>query len=115
VCFVCSNFPTKKHYDWFSKTFGNICWICSPSIIKYLEPSTSDLFTVRFVDSHFDESDFPTLGGERKKLEKDIGWIELSLSHLDSRIEECELEVQRIIHLQKLTNQLPNGFTDRKR
>jgi len=37
---------------------------------------------------------------ERKKLEKDIGWNELSLSHLDSHTKECELEVQRIIHLQ---------------
>ena len=27
----------------------------SPSIIKYLEPSTRDLFTARFVNSHFDE------------------------------------------------------------
>ena len=84
----------------------------SPSIIKYLEPSTGDLFTARFADSHFDESIFPTLGGERKKLEKDIGWNELSLSHLDPRTKECELEVQRIIHLQKLANQLSEAFTD---
>jgi len=84
----------------------------SPSIIKYLEPSTGDLFIARFADSHFDESVFPTLGGERKKVEKDIGWNELSLSHLDPRTKECELEVQRIIHLQKLANQLPYAFTD---
>jgi len=43
---------------------------------------------------------FPTLGGERKQLEKNIGWNELSLSYLDPRTKECELEVQRIIHLQ---------------
>jgi len=87
----------------------------SPSIIKYLEPSTGDLFIARFADSHFDESVFPTLGGERKKVEKDIGWNELSLSHLDPRTKECELEVQRIIHLQKLANQLPYAFIDTKR
>jgi len=84
------------------------------SIIKYLEPSICDLFTTQFVDSHFDESIFPTLGDERKKLEKDIGWNELSLSHLDPHIKECELEVQQIIHLQKLANQLPDAFTDTK-
>jgi len=33
-------------------------------------------------------------------LEKGIGWNELSLSRLDSCTKECELEVQRIIHLQ---------------
>ena len=38
----------------------------SPSIIKYLEPTTGDLFTARFADCHFDESNFPTLGGESK-------------------------------------------------
>jgi len=32
-------------------------------------------------------------------LEKDICWNELSLSCLDPRTKECELEVQRIIHL----------------
>ena len=49
----------------------------SPSIINYLEPSTSDLFIALFVDSHFDESVFLLLGKERNKLEKDIGWNEL--------------------------------------
>jgi len=55
------------------------------------------------------------LGGEKKKLEKNIGSNELSLSHLDSRTKKCELEVQRIIHLQKLINQLPYAFIDTKR
>ncbi|XP_058733845.1 uncharacterized protein LOC131605515 [Vicia villosa] len=86
----------------------------SPSIIKYLEPTTGDLFTARFADCHFDESNFPTLGGENKKLEKDISWNEVSLSHLDPRTKQYELEVQKIIHLQNLANQLPNAFTDPK-
>jgi len=87
----------------------------SPLIIKYIEPSTSDLFTTRFTDIHFDESVFLTLGGERKKLERDVGWNELSLSHLDPRTKECELEVQQIIYLQNLANQLPDDFTNTKR
>ena len=53
----------------------------SPSIIKYLEPSTGDLFTARFSDCHFDEKLYPTLGGETKQLV--ISWNELSLSHYD--------------------------------
>ena len=71
----------------------------SPSIIKYLEPSTRDLFTARFADCHFDELSFPTLGGENKPSEKEISWNELSLSHFDPRTKQCELEVQKIIHL----------------
>ena len=34
----------------------------SPSIIKYIEPLTSDLFIVKFAYCHFDESHFLTLG-----------------------------------------------------
>ncbi|KAI3821171.1 hypothetical protein L1987_08729 [Smallanthus sonchifolius] len=87
----------------------------SPSIIKYLEPTTGDLFTARFVDCHFNESTFPTLGGDEKQLNGDICWNELSLTHMDPRTKECELEVQRIIHLQRLANQLPDVFADPKR
>jgi len=34
----------------------------SPTIIKYLEPTTGDLFKARYADCHFDESEYPTLG-----------------------------------------------------
>jgi len=44
----------------------------SPSIIKYLEPSTGDMFTTRFADCHFDESNCPTIGGENKQLNREI-------------------------------------------
>ncbi|RVX05857.1 hypothetical protein CK203_023751 [Vitis vinifera] len=37
------------------------------------------------------------------------------MSHLDPRTNQCELEVQRIIHLQNLANQLPNAFIDTKK
>lgn len=33
----------------------------SPSIIRYLEPLTGDVFTARYADCHFDESMFPKL------------------------------------------------------
>ncbi|PIM99594.1 hypothetical protein CDL12_27911 [Handroanthus impetiginosus] len=55
----------------------------SPSITEYLEPKPEDLFTARFTDCHFDESVFPTLGGENKQLKKEIDWNALFLSHLD--------------------------------
>jgi hypothetical protein len=42
----------------------------SPSIIKYLEPLTRNVFTARFADCQFDETIFPILGGEKEKLKK---------------------------------------------
>ena len=37
------------------------------------------------------------------------------MSHFDPRTNQSELEVQRIIQLQNLTNQLPDAFTDTKK
>ena len=83
----------------------------SPSIIKHLEPSTGNLFTARFADCHFDESNFPTLGGDNAQLKKEISWkIPLDIS--DPRTKQSELEVQRIVHLQRIANQLPDAFND---
>ncbi|KAL1223093.1 Retrovirus-related Pol polyprotein from transposon TNT 1-94 [Cardamine amara subsp. amara] len=87
----------------------------SPTIVKYLEPTTGDLFKARYADCHFDESSYPTLGGDNNKLVKEIAWNQTSLSWQDPRTQECELEVQKIIHLQKLANQLPDSFVDPKR
>ena len=87
----------------------------SPSIIRYLEPKTGDVFTGRFADCHFNEAIFPALGGEKKQLEKEITWSEPSLLHLDPHTRQCETEVQKIMHLQEIANQLPDAFTDTKR
>ncbi|KAK6146339.1 hypothetical protein DH2020_020208 [Rehmannia glutinosa] len=89
----------------------------SPSIVRYLEPMTGDLFTARFVDCHFDETTFPSLGRDKVILDKqkpveNISWNEQSLSHLDPRISECESEVNRIIHLQNIANRIPDAFND---
>ena len=37
------------------------------------------------------------------------------MTHLDPRTNQCELEVQRIIHLKNLPNQLPDAFIDTKK
>ncbi|KAG7529168.1 Ribonuclease H-like superfamily [Arabidopsis suecica] len=90
----------------------------SPTIIKYLEPTTGDLFKARYADCHFNESEFPTLGGETNKLGKDIkeiSWNQTSLNWQDPRTLACESEVQKIINLQKLANELPDSFVDPKK
>ena len=89
----------------------------SPSIIKYLEPMTEDVFRARFADYHFNETVFPQSGREKSIPEgrHKITWNASTLSHLDQRTNQCELEVQMIIHLQNLTNQLPDSFVDTKK
>ena len=42
----------------------------SPSIIRYLEPLTGDVFRAKFANCHFNETIFPPLGGEKSILEE---------------------------------------------
>ena len=73
----------------------------SPSIIKYLEPLTGDVFTARFADCNFNETNFQTLDGGIKELGKEITWNVLLLPRLDPHTNQCKLEVQKITHLKK--------------
>ena len=59
----------------------------SPSIIRYLEPLTCDIFTARFMDYHFDETNIPPLGKRKKvhEVRNDPQWKVTHLSHLDPR------------------------------
>jgi hypothetical protein len=88
----------------------------SPTIIRYLEPLTSDLFTARFADCHFDETVFPSLGGDRKnefpRERQELSWNVPTLSHFDPRTSQCESEVKRIINLQNVADSIPDAFTD---
>ena len=62
----------------------------------------------------FNKTMFLPLRGEGSvpKERREIIWNALTLSHLDPRTNQCELEVQKTIHLQGLANQLPNAFID---
>ena len=74
----------------------------SPSIIKYLEPKTGDMFTARYADSIFDEEHFPTLGKGLYLINKEcreIDWIASSIQSLDPRTKDNELKVQRVINM----------------
>jgi hypothetical protein len=67
----------------------------SPSIIKYLEPLTEDLFTVWYTDCIFNEDYFLTLGGDYKYHSEyqEINWDDKSIISSDPRIKETELQV----------------------
>ena len=116
--------PTQRTKMGLQRRIGIYVGLDSPSIIKYLEPMTGDVFRARFVDCHFNETVFPQLGwggggggGGKLILEErhEITWNASTLSHLDQRTNQCELEVQMIIHLQNLANQLPDAFVDTKK
>ena len=87
----------------------------SPSIIKYLEPLTGDLFTDRFADCIFNEVHFPILEGELYQKEcQEIDWNAEGIPFSDPCTTETELQIQRIIDLQNITNNLPDTFSNYK-
>ena len=109
--------PTQRTKMGPQRRIGIYVGFDSPSIIKYLEPMIGDVFRARFADCHFNETVFPQLGGEKSIPEgrHEITWNASTLSHLDQCTNQCELEVQMIIHLQNLSNQLPDAFVDTKK
>ncbi|RVW81532.1 Retrovirus-related Pol polyprotein from transposon TNT 1-94 [Vitis vinifera] len=109
--------PTQRTKMGPQRRLGVYVGFDSPSIIRYLEPLTGDVFTARFADCHFNESVFPPLGREKSIPEerREISWKASTMTHLDPRTNQCELEVQRIIHLQNLANQLLDAFIDTKK
>ncbi|KAM1935321.1 hypothetical protein ACFX15_019392 [Malus domestica] len=88
----------------------------SPSIVRYLEPLTGDLFTTCFVDFHFNETVFLSLGGDKHDNvpveRRELSWYASTMSHLDPRTAQSETEVRRIINLQSIAQSMPDAFTD---
>jgi len=68
----------------------------SPQIIKYLEPNMGIYLVAMNTDCKFNESDYPTLGGENNKLVRETKWHRPSLSWQDPRTKECEIDIQRL-------------------
>ena len=94
----------------------------TPSIIRYVEPLTGDLFNARFADCHFDETRFlPLEGGEPSATvipnvdgfeRRSLTWdTPLSFYH-DPHTAECDAKVRRILDLQKVAQNMPDSFSD---
>ena len=88
----------------------------SSLIIRYLEPLTGNLFTACFVDCHFYETIFPSLGGAKNvtvlEERNELSWMTPTLSYLDPRTAQSETEVHHILDLQSIAQSMPYGFTD---
>ena len=87
-----------------------------PLIVRYLEPLTRDLFTLRFADCHFDETIFMSLGGDKHVNvpveRRELSWYAPTMSHLDPRTTQSETEVRQIINLQSIAQSMPDAFND---
>lgn len=75
-----------------------------------------DLFIMRFMDCHFNEVVFLSLGGDKnvniKSERHELSWSVLTLSHNDPLTVERGIEVCKIIDLQKVAYFLHDVFLD---
>ncbi|KAM2114260.1 hypothetical protein ACFX1Q_022828 [Malus domestica] len=78
----------------------------SSSIISYLKPLTCNMFTTRFTDCHLYETIFLSLGEDKNVNIPDerheLLWMTPTLSHLDPRTAQFDIEVHRILDLQSI-------------
>lgn len=88
----------------------------SNSIIRYLEPTTANVYKARFADCHFYEDVFPTLNSENKTkdiLDGKLKWHTIDNNFTnDPRTGQSDTEVQRMLHLNRVMEELPDSFAD---
>ena len=73
----------------------------SLSMIRFFEPLINDVFKTCFEYCYFDENIFSSLekANSVSKARQEITWNNPKLSHCDPMINQCEIEVHKIIHL----------------
>jgi hypothetical protein len=88
----------------------------SPSILKYLEPLTDDLFMAQFTDCIFNEDHFLGLWGDNKFINdgRKINWDDKYILSSDPRTKEIRLQIQKILKLQQIVSNLLDAFIDYK-
>lgn len=87
----------------------------SPSIIRFLEPSTADVFRARYQNCQFCEDIFPKLTTPQSantSTTTDIQWHKSDLLRQDPRTQQANDKVQRILQLHQIIKKLPDAFTD---
>lgn len=65
MCRTITNSITLENKDGSSTTLCICIGFDSPSIIRFLEPMSGDLFTAIFSNCHFDEIIFPSIGNDK--------------------------------------------------
>ena len=84
----------------------------SPSVIRYLIPSTCVLHKAHFQNCKFDETIFPLVTVSKPNAPLNFWAPETLTLNPDPRIALTNSEVKKILDLKNLAEKLPNGFTN---
>jgi hypothetical protein len=100
------------------RTLGIYVGFKSTSIIRYLEPTTGELFMAHTSMCEFDETNFPTLLAEPRPpnaSDFDFEQKDTKELHKDPYNGQGEKEMRRILHLQTIANNAPDAFAPTER
>lgn len=87
----------------------------SPTLVRYFQSTTVDLYPAILADGHFDETYFPSLGGDMECSHSGFNarnWRGVALCLIKIPHYLKWTNVQRIIDLQKVKDSMLNDFTD---
>ena len=86
----------------------------SPSIIRYKLPQSDDIYKARFQNCKFIENKFP---GSQTQTNQTLKFKDLETLTLnpDPRTTLADSEVIKLLHLQHLAENIPDGFHSRPR
>ena len=87
----------------------------SPSIIRYLDPLTTNLYKARFLNCRFIETRFPTLPLPHTSTTLNFGAPESLTMNPDPPTSLPNKEVIKLLHLRQLAESTPNGFSTQPR
>jgi hypothetical protein len=87
----------------------------SPSIIRYVSPSTGVLHKARFQNCQFDESHFPPLVSSQPSPSLEFWAPETFTMNPDPRTALADSEVKKLLTLKALAEKLPDGFSNSSR
>jgi hypothetical protein len=87
----------------------------SPSIIRYVSPSTGVLHKARFQNYQFDESHFPLLASSQPNPSLEFWAPETFTINPDPRTTLADFEVKKLLTLKALAEKLPDGFSNSSR
>jgi hypothetical protein len=105
----------RRHTIGAHRQLGVYVGFDSPSIIRYLDPSTGNLYKARFFNCRFIETKFPTLTLPSNPTPLNFGAPETLTLNPDPPTSLPNTEVIKLLNLRNLAENTPNGFSTQPR
>ena len=108
--------PPQRTTIGSSETFKYLCWSKISNYCPLLDPWQVISLPLNSRIVTFDETVFPSLGGDKNKYvqqeRQELSWSVPTLSHLDPQLAQRVSNVRSILNIQNVVDSMPNAFSD---